>query len=497
LDIGSTTTKAALVEVTDEVSVLHVARLATPADVESLIDAVATVSRECLDTASAPVAAVGIASMAESGAALGADGRALTPLLRWDRRVDRAYLDALLAAHPELPAATGIPATTKPPAVTLTALRSEQPDVHTAMRHWSGAADLVAHALTGTRATDHTLAARSMLAARGTGWDAAVLATLGLSAAQFPEIRHPGEPVGATSASARVFGLDPGVPVYVAGHDHAVGAWAAGVRRPGETADSLGTSEAVVRIADAVDIPRAVAEGFAVGRTVDGSAWTILGGSPAGGAMLAWWDAAHPDDRVLDRLPLLAPGAWTASATIVLPYPSGRQCPAPDPSAQVRVWDERDAATDVDPADVDPTDVDPTDVDPADLDPADARTRGLLQSLVSQARWMRETADALAGSPTTALTLLGSIARRVPAWVSLAAASGTPTHVATVDEPVAAGAALLAGVRAGVIDPDTAVLPRARVPVAESAALDGFHRRFLAAVHSPAPTTTIPSQGAS
>lgn len=482
LDVGSTTTKAALVAVTDEVSVLRVARRPTPADVESLIDAVAAVSRECLDSIDVPVAAVGIASMAETGAALDADGRALSPLLRWDRRVDPAHLDALLAAHPGLPAATGIPATTKPTAVTLTALRSEQSEVHTAMRHWSGAADLVGDALTGVRATDHTLAARSMLAGRGAGWDAAVLATLGLSARQFPEIRRPGEPVGATVASARRFGLPSGVPVYIAGHDHAVGSWAAGVRRPGETADSLGTSEAVVRIADAVDIPRAVAEGFAVGRTVDGSAWTILGGSPAGGAMLTWWDAAHPDDHVLERLAAVAPGARTASATIVLPYPSGRQCPDPDPSAQVRVWDEKDHTTNADPAE---------------------RTRGLLQSLVSQARWMRETADALAGSPTTALTLLGSIARRVPAWASLAAASAPPTHLTTVDEPVAAGAALLAGVRAGVIDPDTAVLPRDSVPDATSAALDGFHRRFLAAVHSTAlpwataPSTTIPSQGES
>src|SRR5690606_9959155 len=121
------------------------------------------------------------------------------------RRVDRAHLAALLTAHPDLPAVTGIPATTKPAAVALTTLRSEQPEAYAAMRHWTGAADLVTHALTGVRATDHTLAARSMLAGRGDAWSAAVLATLGLHAEHFPEIRRPGEPVGATSASARVF----------------------------------------------------------------------------------------------------------------------------------------------------------------------------------------------------------------------------------------------------------------------------------------------------
>jgi sugar (pentulose or hexulose) kinase len=84
LDIGSTTTKAALVDVTDVtdvtgapdapdgVTVVRIARRPTPGDVESLIAAAAAVVRECSAAASAPIAAVGIASMAESGAALDA-----------------------------------------------------------------------------------------------------------------------------------------------------------------------------------------------------------------------------------------------------------------------------------------------------------------------------------------------------------------------------------------------------------------------------------------
>lgn len=471
LDIGSTTTKAALVAVTDGVSVVHVARRPTPSTVPDLIATAAAVSRECAAAASGPIAAVGIASMAESGAALDADGRALTPLLRWDRRVDRRHLDALLALHPDLPAATGILATTKPAAVALTALRASQPEIHAAMRHWAGVADLVAHALTGIRATDHTLAARSMLAGRGDAWNAGVVASLGLAEQVLPALRAPGDPVGATASSAAAFGLDAGIPVHIAGHDHAVGAWAAGARRPGDTADSLGTSEAIVRIADAVDIARAVAEGFSVGRTVDGSATTILGGSPAGGAMLAWWEAQFPDDRMRERLAALTAGSWTTSAMTVLPYLSGRQCPAPHPGAAVQIVGEGDA---------------------------DERARGLLQSLVAHARWMRETADRLAGSPTTALTLLGSIARRVPVWAPLAAASGVPTMVCAADEPVAAGAALLAAVRSDAAAAETSVLPTAEATPIDDPALDDAYRRFLAAVGSAAvDPATIPSRGES
>lgn len=460
LDIGSTTTKAALVAVADDaadgVTVRHVARTPTPGDVEGLLAAVAAITRECAAAAGSPVAAVGIASMAESGAALDADGHALTPLLRWNRRVDRRHLDDLLSRHPDLPARTGVPATTKPTAVTLTALRSDDPDAFDAARHWAGVADLVAHALTGARATDHTLAARTMMAGdRGEAWDADVLEGLGVRADVLPEIRRPGDPVGATSGAARAFGLDSGIPVYIAGHDHAVGAWASGVRTPGAVADSLGTAEAVVRVTDAVVTAAAVADGFSIGRTVDGTALTVLGGSRACGAMLEWWAAEHPADDVRTRLASLPADPWEGTLMTVLPYPSGRQCPLPHAGAGVIV---RGAAS----------------------DPA-VRARAVLQGLVFHARWMREAIDALAGSTATEITLLGSLADRIPAWAPLTATARVPTFTTAAAEPVAAGAALLAAVRAGAASAHLS-LARHDVTPASAPDLDHAYRRFLETV---------------
>lgn len=455
VDIGSTTTKAALVEVTDAVSVVRVARRPTPSGVDELLATCAVVARECAAAAAAPIAAIGIASMGESGAALDANGRALTPLLRWDRRVDRRHLDGLLAAHPGLPASTGIPATTKPAAVALGALRDEHPEVHGRMRYWAGAADLLGHALTGERATDHTLAARTMLAGLGDAWTIDVIESLGVRVDALPSLRAPGEAAGATTIAAASFGISPGIPVHIAGHDHAVGAWAAGARRPDDTVDSLGTSEAIVRIADAVDVARAVDEGFAVGLTVDGSAATILGGSPSCGAMIAWWDQEFPEDRMRERLAALTPAAWVASPTIVLPYPSGRQCPDPQPLARVQVFGDGDA---------------------------EDRVRGLLQSLVAQSRWIRETADLLAGSPSTTVTMIGSLARRIPIWAPLTAASGPPTAMCAAEEPVAAGSALLAAVRASAVDPETTILSREQVAPLNDPVRDDTYRRFRMAI---------------
>ncbi|MCP2635552.1 FGGY family carbohydrate kinase [Microbacterium sp. HD4P20] len=453
LDIGSTTTKAALVAVAAEVSVVRVARTPTPADAAELIAACAAVARECLADARQAIAAVGIASMAESGAVLGADGSPLTPLLRWDRHVDQQHLDDLLAQHPGLPSLTGVPATTKPAAIALRALRAEHPGLFGATRHWAGVADLVAHALTGVRATDHTLAARTMMAgADGDGWDAAVLASTGIALAALPDVRAPGEAVAPTTADALAFGLPAGVPVFIAGHDHAVGAWASGVRAPGAVADSLGTAEAIVRVTDAAATPAAVADGFSVGRTVDGSARTLVGGSRACGAMLEWWEAKHPADRLLSRLGALDPESWATSRMTVLPYPSGRQCPRPDPDARVAIRGE-------------------------ETDPA-GRARAVLQGLVLHARWMRETIDAHAGSPSTDLTLLGSLADRIPPWAPLTGTAGIPAHRTTTGEPVAAGAALLAAVRVGAASPDL-TLERTDVAPATAPGLDDAYRRFL------------------
>lgn len=457
LDIGSTSTKAALVELSDQATVLHVEHRPTPATVSGLLSAVAAVLRACAAYATAPIAAVGIASMAESGAALDADGRELTGLVRWDRPVDGIHLDRLLQLRPDLPAATGAPATTKPAAVALLALGADRPETLRAMRHWCGVADLVAHALTGVRATDHTLAVRTMLAgADGTEWDEQLLADLGLSPDLLPQLRAPGEPAGRTLDAAVAFGLPSGIPVHIAGHDHAVGAWAVGARRPGQAADSLGTAEAVVRVASEADRAAAAASGFAVSRTVDATSLTVLGGSRACGALLACWDGEHPGS--LGILAGESTEPWRTSSVTVLPYPSGRQCPDPDPHAGLRVI--------------------------GDADPAD-RARGLLQSLVAHSRWMRETADELAGSASSSLVVLGSLAHRIPAWAPLAATAGIPTRVAETAEPVAVGAALLAAVRAGAASAELTLAATAVVP-ARAPGLEDAHRRFLDAVRGTA-----------
>jgi xylulokinase len=457
IDLGSTTVKVALVEVDETVRVLRIGRVATPDDAPALLDATAELVRACIAASPGHIAAVGIASMAETGVPLDAEGHPLTGLQRWDRATGD-HLASVLARHPDLPGRTGIPVTPKPTLVTLLRLREEQPDVFRRLAKWQGVADLVASALTGSHATDHTLAARTMLLdGRERRWNAALLAEIGVADGILPQILAPGEPAGTTRGSAG-FGLPDGIPVHIAGHDHAVGAWAAGVRAPGAVADSLGTAEAVLAVTDTAHAS-AVEDGFSVGRTVDDRHDTILGGSSACGALLAQWPGS-----IVDALAAEDAGRWRTSPVTVLPYPRGRQCPAPDPAARLRILGEARKDGDLE--------------------------RGVLQSLVLQSRWMRAAIAGHAGRTADAVTLLGSLTDRIPAWAPLSAATAAvPVRRCATAEPGAAGAALLAAVRAGRA-PESVALDTASVVPAVADGLDEAYRRFLdaALVRHPDPS---------
>lgn len=457
LDLGTTTTKAVLVDLARDGRTLRVERAATPDDAPTLLATVARLVRSC--TTEAPVSAVGIASMAETGVAFDRSGAPLTPLLRWDRARPHGAVSWLRARYPALPERTGIPDTPKPALVTLLGLRETHPDVSSRIARWQGVADLVATALTGAHVTDHTLAARTMMLdpdADGRRWDAALLAELGLAEHVLPRILAAGEAAGTTRPGA--FGLPTGIPVFVAGHDHAVGAWGAGVRHPGDVVDSLGTAEAVMTVTERVD-SAAVRDGFSIGRTVDDRHATVMGGSPACGGLLAQWPGSP-----VDMLAAESGDAWRTSPVTVLPYPRGRQCPLPDPAARVRVHGTPVAEGDVE--------------------------RGLLQSLVFHARWMRSAMQQHSGIAANHVVLIGSLADRIPAWAPLVGASDVATgQGGTVrrrgtQEPVATAAALLAAVRAELAA-DTIVLDTTEVTPSVAEGLDKAYDRFLAEALAP------------
>ena len=518
LDVGTTNVKAVVVEVVRG-GVRTVARAATPTPVGGR-ELLAAVGR-LVSQVGADVDVVGVASMAETGVPVDDDGAPLGDLVRWDPSRAGRHADSIAGTYgaAELFAATGVRPSGKVPLATWAYLRDEEPDRWVAMRRWAGAADLVVLALTGRLVTDHTLAGRTMAyrlpepgADLPAGFDPDLLAAVGLRPEQLPEVAGPataGVPVGAD----RPWGLRPGTPVVVAGHDHQVGAWAAGVREPGEVADSVGTAESVIRVVgrnpalgeegegavrsggreggeegegavglDGGAVPRAgvdrggltdrspeerraalaevAAAGMSIVRTVGGRHEALVAGSSSAGATLAWW--AERVGGYAALTPLLAAAAALerrADAPLLLPYLRGRQAPQPDPAARAVVVG---ASTD--------------DV---------ALTAAVVDGLALQARWMATVQADLAGADPAAgeVRVLGSAARDGSAWLRAKASAGPARlRVVTEEEAVAVGAALVAAHRAGLAE--AAVLDSDAVTQRPEPVYDELYARFVEAART-------------
>jgi xylulokinase len=475
IDVGSTNTKVAVIVVAADGAIeeLAVRSVPTTEDATLLLEGIEAAVAAAVIAADVEPAAVGIASMAETGVPLSASGQPLMPLQRWSGGsiADAVHLREVVDPAARF-AATGVPFTPKPTLVTLARLRRERPELVSPPNRWAGAADIVALALTGRLATDHTLALRTMAyrlppagAPLAGGFDRELTAAAGVDAALLPEVVPPGTAAGAvTPAAASRTRLPGGIPVHVAGHDHVVGAWAAGVRAPGRIADSLGTTEALIRIpARPVDRDAVDGTGTSVVRTVDGELEALLSASTGGGALITGWLATVAPGEPGPLFAAVAALLPDLGGLTVLPYPAGRQAPQPDADATLRLVDA--AGRDVDPGRC----------------RAVALARAVLVGLALQARWLADEQARLAGEALAPVTVLGGAGATNEAWLRIkAAVAGAPLDVVTSAEPVAVGAALLAGVRAGLV-PDHVALPRRRVPADPVPDLDDRLLAFRAA----------------
>ena len=459
IDIGTTNTKACLIA-GDVPRLVAKASRPTSADVGELQNDVLALTADCLSGHPGEVAAVGISSMAETGTALDASLRPLRPLISWRDQPGREQAGELareLDAQ-DLYARTGLRLSAKLPLVTWRWLRDAEPSTFAAMRVWAGAADLAVLALTGAVVTDPTLAGRTgaySLADRG--YDPDLLRLAGVPVERLPAVAGALTPAGTvTTAAAAATGLRAGTPVVVAGHDHLVAAWAAGVREPGQVADSMGTAEAIITPTGSPEPGDALRrDGVSVGWYVDGRHGVGISGHGASGGLVEQ-RLTQLADGDYDWLAAVLAGRADPSAEVLAPYPSGRQAPRPDPRAR---FDPEEPAA----------------------DPA-AAMRALVDALSLHARWMAESQTALIGCGWTGTVAFGGPVRS-DGWMrrkALADAGPESRSFAVVPgtSTAAAGAALIALTAIGA---DPAPLPAE--PVFVDAALartwdEHFWQRF-------------------
>jgi xylulokinase len=310
LDLGTSSIKAILVDATgEERAAASVATPFTASDgrvevpVERFRAAVAEVL-EGLEPRS-EVVAVGIAGMAESGAAFDGDGRSVSPVIAWNDERGGDVVDRVVERFGDgLAVRIGQPLRTVSSVAKLGWLAKEREAAC-----WLGVPELALHSLTGAAATEHSLAARTGCYDVGErAWmpEVAEAAGVAVGVGVFPLVRAAGTSMGRVSAAGAGWsGLPEGVPVTIAGHDHLAGMVGAGVGA-GDLANSVGTAETVVgRVGRCPDRVRTLGLRVAVTVFPGGREWAVLASAVRAGLVVGRAAAAlgrSPSD--LDRLAL-------------------------------------------------------------------------------------------------------------------------------------------------------------------------------------------------
>lgn len=375
------------------------------------------------DERSAEVAAAGICGMAECGAPTDAAGQAMAPVIAWHDPRGSEVAERLEAHFGDaIGLRTGQRARPVSTVAKLGWLREHglgEP------ARWLGVPELCLWRLTQAWATEHTLASRTGC------WDVLeqewledIAAAAGFSTAVFPPVRAAGDDLGrVTPEAAAAFGLPPGIPVTLAGHDHLAGAVGAGAG-PRDLVNSVGTAETVVGTASGrPDLAVALERRTPVSVSLGGSGWAVMGGAARAGVVLT--RAASLLGLPFASLDVLAENAAPADAGWLLPALQGGDPVSLPGAAPGAVW------------------------------------RGLLEALVARTAETVERVKALARADR--MLVIGGGSRSGP-WLR-AKADALPMPMARLrdarsgDYAAARGAAVLAGVAAGWWSRATAPVP--------------------------------------
>jgi xylulokinase len=221
-------------------------------DPEALWRAAVSASRQAVAQIDDParIRGLAVASVGESGIALDGSGQPVAKSLAWYDQRPRQVAAELGERHDAhaLHMASGMWLHPIAGLCKMLWMRQQAPDAFARARHWLNVADYLAFKLSGEMATDCTLAGRMLCFEMDSGgWNAPLLSDLGIDPTILPPVFDNGAKLGSVSAeAAEATGLSTDCVVAVGGHDHIVGAMAAGVFATGALLDSIGTAEALL-----------------------------------------------------------------------------------------------------------------------------------------------------------------------------------------------------------------------------------------------------------
>lgn len=389
-------------------------------------------SREVLAKAASAcrgeVSGLGLTGQMHGAVFLDRAGRVIRPALLWnDQRTSRQCEQITqTVGGSRLLELAGSPALTGFQAPKILWLREEEPEAYAQLSAVLLPKDYVRQRLTGEFATDVSDASGTLLLdVRRRDWSPELIERLEVPRQWLPQVYEAPQQAGRLrSEIAGELKLPPGLPVAAGAGDNAAAAVGTGVIGAGLANSSIGTS-GVLFIHCGAFLPDPSGRIHAMAHAMPG-AYHVMGVTLAAGGSLAWWRGLLADGSSYDDLAALAAGVAPGSEGLVfLPYLFGERSPHLDPHARGAIVGLTARHT------------------KAHL------TRAVMEGVVFSLRDCLEVARELK-VPIGEIRAIGGGARS-RLWLQLQAdVFGVPIKKMAVDEGPAYGAALLAGVAAGV-----------------------------------------------
>jgi xylulokinase len=290
----------------------------------------------------AAVAAIGLSGQMHGATLLDDRGSVVRPALIWCDQRTQAECDAITdrIGAARLIELTSNPALTGFTLPKLLWVRTHEPDAWARVRHVLLPKDFIRFKLTGRHATDVADASGTLLFdVGGRRWSAAMLDAMDIDPELLPEVFESPQITGVVSdEGAAATGLRAGTPVVAGGGDQAAGAVGMGIVQPGVVSATIGTSGVVFAATDrpALD-PQGRVHTFC--HAVPGR-WHVMGVTQAAGLSLRWFrdrfgsgpdDGRDPYERLSDEARDVPPGA---DGVLWAPYLMGERTPHLDAGAR-------------------------------------------------------------------------------------------------------------------------------------------------------------------
>jgi len=374
------------------------------------------------------VAAIGLTGQMHGSVFLDAEDRVIRPALLWNDQRTAAQCAEITdrVGRERLLAIAGNPALTGFQAPKVLWLREVEPANYARVAHVLLPKDFIRHRLAGEYATDASDASGTLLLdLRRRDWSAEILDALELRREWLPVVREGPQEAGRLRADvASELGLPAGIPIAAGGGDNAAAAVGSGIVEVGLASSSIGTS-GVLFAYTAEFTPDPSGRLHAFCHAVPG-AYHLMGVTLSAGGSLNWWRQVLGSQYEYDELIELAETAPVGSEGLIfLPYLSGERTPHLDPSARGAFFGltARHGVSHL----------------------TRAVMEGVTYSLADCLQLMTDL-----GVAVDHVRAVGGGARST-LWRQMQAdVFGIPVRRTTVDEGPAYGAALLAGVTAGV-----------------------------------------------